>query len=91
MHAKMTRDRKKSFIATVEKTIEELESKNARMKLALARAVDVHVHTTQLVTPASISPVTPECTFVKASLEAVPSLYEGWFPPPAKRTCLRSE
>jgi len=31
MHAKMTRDRKKSFIATIEKTIEELESINDRM------------------------------------------------------------
>ena len=86
----MTRDRKKNFIAIVERTIEDLESTNARMKLVLARAVDVHFRpTTEYNAPAAISPVTPECTFVKASLDSVPSLCgERWFPPAAKRTCL---
>lgn len=32
MHAKMTRDRKKCFIATIEKTIDELESDVNRMR-----------------------------------------------------------
>lgn len=32
MHAKMTRDRKKNFIATIETTIEDLECNNARMR-----------------------------------------------------------
>jgi len=32
MHAKMTRDRKKNFIATIEKTIEELERDCERMR-----------------------------------------------------------
>ena len=42
MHAKMTRDRKKSFIATIEKTIEELESSNERMNAVLKDVVRVH-------------------------------------------------
>jgi len=39
MHAKMTRDRKKSFIAAIEKTIEELESSNKRMRSVLADVI----------------------------------------------------
>ena len=39
MHAKMTRDRKKSFIAAIEKTIEELESSNKRMKAVLEEVI----------------------------------------------------
>lgn len=42
MHAKMTRDRKKSFIATIEKTIEDLETNNNRMKEALAEVIQTH-------------------------------------------------
>jgi hypothetical protein len=42
MHAKMTRDRKKSFISTIETTIEELESNNQRMKLALSEVIQTH-------------------------------------------------
>lgn len=37
MHAKMTRDRKKCFIATVERTIDELEADIRRMKDVLAQ------------------------------------------------------
>lgn len=37
MHAKMTRDRKKNFISTIEKTISELESDINRMKDILAK------------------------------------------------------
>jgi len=37
MHAKMTRDRKKCFIATIEKTIEELEADIRRMKSVLSQ------------------------------------------------------
>lgn len=40
MHAKMTRDRKKSFIAAIEKTIEELESSNKRMNIVLADVIN---------------------------------------------------
>ena len=39
MHAKMTRDRKKSFIAAIEKTIVELESSNKRMNVVLEEVI----------------------------------------------------
>ena len=42
MHAKMTRDRKKSFIATIEKTIDTLESNNQRMKDVLSKVSQKH-------------------------------------------------
>lgn len=42
MHAKMTRDRKKCFISAVEKTIEQLESDNKRMRTALAKVAKHH-------------------------------------------------
>jgi hypothetical protein len=42
MHAKMTRDRKKSFISTIEKTIEKLETNNKRMKEALQEVIQTH-------------------------------------------------
>jgi len=98
MHAKMTRDRKKNFIATVEKTIEDLEAANSRMKSALARAVDVHFRATpssavRVVPPppasGAILPVTPDCTSVVVSLDTIPALADdGWLPPAAKRVCL---
>jgi len=37
MHAKMTRDRKKNFIATIEKTIEDLENDCQRMRDVLSK------------------------------------------------------
>jgi hypothetical protein len=47
MHAKMTRDRKKCFIATIEKTIHELETDVKRMrdilyKVSSAKFMDIH-------------------------------------------------
>jgi prefoldin subunit 5 len=42
MHAKMTRDRKKSFISTIETTIEKLETDNKRMKEALEEVIQTH-------------------------------------------------
>ena len=48
MHAKMTRDRKKSFIAAIEKTIEELESSNKRMGAILAEVVHSQKPSTQV-------------------------------------------
>lgn len=47
MHAKMTRDRKKCYIATIQKTIHELESDVSRLKDVLAK-----VQESQPVTPA---------------------------------------
>jgi hypothetical protein len=58
MHAKMTRDRKKCFIAKIEKTIEELESDIARMKGVLQK-VSHHAAQHQLVTPASSPELQP--------------------------------
>ena len=42
MHAKMTRDRKKSFISNIEETIEQLETNNDRMKDVLKDVVQTH-------------------------------------------------
>ena len=52
MHAKMTRDRKKLFISSVEKTIAELESNNKRMRAILAKQAIQHaVSSNKSVTP----------------------------------------
>jgi hypothetical protein len=50
----MTRDRKKSFIVTIEKTIEELESSNQRMN-AVLKDVKSPSPSTKLLTSASNS------------------------------------
>lgn len=42
MHAKMTRDRKKGFIAAIEKTIEHLETNNKKMRAALTQVAKHH-------------------------------------------------
>ena len=39
MHAKMTRDRKRNFISTIEKTIADLERDNKRMRQKLEKQV----------------------------------------------------
>ena len=39
MHAKMTRDRKRNFISTIEKTIADLERDNRRMRQTLEKQV----------------------------------------------------
>ena len=62
MHAKMTRDRKKGFISAIERTIEELETDNKRMRDALAKVADsVTPLSSPLLSPApsSVSP-TPD-------------------------------
>ena len=51
MHAKMTRDRKKGYIAAVEKTIEQLESENRDMREALSNVVQRVFGTKKPVTP----------------------------------------
>ena len=45
----MTRDRKKCFIATIEKTIEDLENENNRMRSLLSKLAATKF--SQLVTP----------------------------------------
>jgi hypothetical protein len=46
MHAKMTRDRKKTFIAEITTTIQMLEANNQRMRAVLADVVKTHFKTT---------------------------------------------
>jgi hypothetical protein len=41
MHAKMTRDRKKSFISSVEQTIVQLERDNERMRNVLTKVAEM--------------------------------------------------
>lgn len=41
MHAKMTRDRKKSFISSVQETIVRLERDNKRMRDVLTKVADM--------------------------------------------------
>ena len=41
MHAKMTRDRKKNFISSVQKTIQHLEGENKRMRDVLANVAEI--------------------------------------------------
>lgn len=69
MHAKMTRDRKKNFIATIEKTIEDLEIGNQKMKDILSKVSKKHFNTME--TPAS-SPLLQ--TAEEKKLEEVPRL-----------------
>jgi hypothetical protein len=58
MHAKMTRDRKKNFIANIEKTIGDLESHNQRMKSTLADVIQTHFKSS---TPFPVAtPVSPD-------------------------------
>jgi hypothetical protein len=54
MHAKMTRDRKKQFIGTVETTIAQLESEVSRMKGILSQ-----VSALQMVTPITSPEIKP--------------------------------
>jgi len=70
MHAKMTRDRKKNFIATIEKTIEELERDCQKMRDVLNK---VGAHQQALATP--VTPLTsPRATLptFKAEKPATP-------------------
>jgi hypothetical protein len=101
MHAKMTRDRKKNFIATIEKTIDDLESNNSQMKEILARVVQTHFKGSDAAVTASTNlsatatavpyPVTPESTSTVAPmLDEIPPLHSeedssADMPPPAKK------
>jgi hypothetical protein len=63
MHAKMTRDRKKLFVSSVEKTIADLEEQNKRMRDLLAKQA--------LRNAAS---VTPDLAPVNSDLNNVPCI-----------------
>ena len=69
MHAKMTRDRKKSFISTVEQTIEELESTNERMRAVLTEVIQTHFKSANGlpgVTPNSSPILAPKVALLQA-------------------------
>jgi len=62
MHAKMTRDRKKNFISSVEKTIQHLESENKRMRHVLAKVADMVGTSSESVTPIASPTLAPSIT-----------------------------
>jgi hypothetical protein len=83
IHAKMTRDRKKNFIATIEKTINDLEQNNQRMKKVLNEVVQTHFKPT-------VAPVTPEARLSNiAPQDDVPHLLQvqQQMQPASKRIC----
>ena len=58
LHAKHTRDRRKNFLHALEKTIQELQERNRRMRLALEKMENLsHFPTISLVTQAQMSPL----------------------------------
>jgi hypothetical protein len=57
MHAKMTRDRKKCFITTIQKTIDDLENENNRMRGMLAKISSAKF--SSLVTPVTSPDIRP--------------------------------
>lgn len=63
MHAKMTRDRKKLFVSSVEKTITDLEEQNKRMRDLLAKQALRHA-----------ACVTPDLAPVNSDLDNVPCI-----------------
>lgn len=89
MHAKMTRDRKKNFISTIEKTIEKLESTNKKMKHVLTSVIQTHFKSHTPVP--GVTTVSPPLESRSSSPEnVVPHLsLEGVFPsPPIKKARL---
>ncbi|KAL3925661.1 MAG: hypothetical protein SGILL_000264 [Bacillariaceae sp.] len=75
MHAKMTRDRKKNFIFTIQQTIEELESSNKRMKAVLADVVHSHFKaTTETTMTTTSTPGVPVGVTPTASPSLIPKL-----------------
>ena len=89
MHAKMTRDRKKCFIATIEKTIEDLENENSRMRSLLSKLSASKF--SQLVTPmnspelsSSESPQIPDDEGIESHFNGADN---GKEEKPAKRVC----
>ncbi|CAJ1955281.1 unnamed protein product [Cylindrotheca closterium] len=69
MHAKMTRDRKKNFISSIEKTIEKLESRNGRMKKILQEFIQLRLEPSAGVTPMS----SPGSVSIPGSVDEIPN------------------
>ena len=87
MHAKMTRDRKKNFISSIEKTIEKLESNNKRMKHVLTDVIQTHFKSSTSVP--GVTPVSsPQESCAPTPHHDVPHLdLEEDMNPPAKKVC----
>jgi len=67
MHAKMTRDRKRNFISTIEKTIANLERDNKRMRQTLEKQVSKSNADTPNPSP-SISAIPSDIALVSTDL-----------------------
>ncbi|KAL3918604.1 MAG: hypothetical protein SGILL_004157 [Bacillariaceae sp.] len=75
MHAKMTRDRKKNFVSTIQKTIQQLESSNQRMRAVLADVVDSHFKAnTPSAVPAGVTPTVSPALLPKIATVKIPAL-----------------
>ena len=87
MHAKMTRDRKKNFMVQIEKTIQDLEGTNQRMKQVLAKVTNTHCKSSSTMSksPKGVTPVSsPESSSV-VSHEEIPPLMDGMPEEPASK------
>jgi len=73
MHAKMTRDRKKLFISSVEKTINELELKNKCMRDILAKQALQHSGVASTETLADTTPMLASSDCSTSSVPPLPS------------------
>ena len=78
MHAKMTRDRKKLFISSVEKTIADLEKDNQRMRDILSKQATLYSKSSTKVVRVAVSPepqisvVSPMINSVGAPKQSIP-------------------
>jgi hypothetical protein len=89
MHAKMTRDRKKHFIVNIEKTIQDLEITNQRMKQVLAKVTYTHCKSSSSTLsssrpPRGVTPVSSPETSSVISHKEIPRL-EGMHEPASNR------
>ena len=83
MHAKMTRDRKKCFLATMEKSIDDLEQELARLRSMLRMSDDSELmacdtlctegakETLNMVTPELAPLPSPDDTAVSCRMESI--------------------
>ena len=75
MHAKMTRDRKKCFISTMEHAIDELEQELSRLRSSLSSEDDVPVQAIrndEIVSSNDVDEV-PSSSMITPELTALPS------------------
>lgn len=68
MHAKMTRDRKKNFISTIEKTIADLEKDNKRMRETLEKQANHQISKGNTPNPSPLVSAVPSPNYTVAVL-----------------------